>query len=199
MSIPFGSGPPPPREMDLADLLSRSAAGDQRAFADFYDRTSRLVYSVILRIVANPADAEEVTLDVYSQVWRSATSYNPERGAPATWLIMAARSRALDRVRSRNSRDRHEARLDPSHDAMSQEATADETAWFGQRSRLVRTAIDGLQPEQRQLIELSFFEGLTHSQLAERLNQPLGTVKTRIRLGLNRLRQTLSGTEGVAS
>ncbi|MEZ5353683.1 MAG: sigma-70 family RNA polymerase sigma factor [Bryobacteraceae bacterium] len=199
-SLPAGFGRPAPRsEADLISLLGRVATGDQQALADFYDRTSRLVYSVVVRIVADPADAEEVTLDVYNQVWRSASSYTPDRGAPATWLLMAARSRALDRIRSSSSRSRHEAQLEPTHDPASGDDAVDDSAWFVQRNRLVRDAMADLQPDQRQLIELSFFEGLTHSQLAERVNQPLGTVKTRIRNGLTKLRQTLSSTRGIAS
>jgi RNA polymerase sigma-70 factor (ECF subfamily) len=198
MSIPLFAGEHPiPPTPDLGGLIRRAAAGDQRAFAEFYDRTCRLVYSVVLRIVADPADAEEVTLDVYTQVWRTASTYDPARSAPATWLIMAARSRALDRLRSATSRGRHETPLDPVLETPSRDASADQSAWLTQRCRIVLDAMASLQPEQRKLIELSFFEGLSHSQLAERLNQPLGTVKTRIRLGLNKLRQALSETAGV--
>ncbi|MEZ5400366.1 MAG: sigma-70 family RNA polymerase sigma factor [Bryobacteraceae bacterium] len=189
----------PPPEPDLGGLIRRAAAGDQRAFAELYDRTNRLVYSVVFRIVADPSDAEEVTLDVYNQVWRSAASYDAGRSAPATWLIMTARSRALDRIRSRTARSRHEAPLDPGHDSPSPEGGADQTAWFAQRRKLVLNAIGQLQPDQRQLIELSFFEGLSHSEMAARLNQPLGTVKTRVRSGLTKLRQALADTVGYSS
>jgi RNA polymerase sigma-70 factor (ECF subfamily) len=202
MAIEAGHRPVPPpgrAEEDLATLLARTATGDQHALARIYDLTSRLVYGVVLRIVGNPADAEEVTLDVFSQVWRSAADYSPGRASPATWLILLARSRALDFVRSRTTRQRRETPLDPEIDPPSEAGSAEQAAWMRERRTIVRRAMGSLQPEQRQLIELSFFEGLTHSQLAERLDQPLGTIKTRIRSGLTKLRQTLAGGSEVAS
>jgi RNA polymerase sigma-70 factor (ECF subfamily) len=202
MAIETGPRPVLPAgrtEEDLGVLLARTATGDQQAFARIYDLTCRLVFGVVLRIVGDSADADEVTLDVFSQVWRSAADYSPGRGSPATWLILLARSRALDRLRSRASRQRREAPLDPQIDPPSDTDSAEEAAWMRERRTLVRRAMGSLQPEQRQLIELSFFEGLTHSQLAERLDQPLGTIKTRIRSGLTKLRQSLAGGTEVAS
>lgn len=194
-----GSGPVPvrPSEPDWEALLSRIAAGEQQALAQFYDQTSRLVYSIALRVVGNPADAEEVTLDVYSQVWRSAPDYSPQRGSPMAWLIMIARSRSLDRVRSREIRQGRETGLDAVAEARSLQESAEETALLGQMKQKVRGALNLLSAEQRQAIEMAFFGGLSHSELAEKIGEPLGTVKTRIRLGMMRLRQALSGKGGV--
>jgi len=178
-------------ESDWGDLIERAGSGEQQALAKLYDQSSRLIYSVALRILGNPADAEEVTLDVYSQVWRSAKDYSTERGTASSWLILMARSRALDRVRSRGSRQQREFALEDHAEFRAEDESAEETAWLNERKRRVRDAIEQLAPEQREAIELSFFDGMSHSELAERLNQPLGTVKTRIRLGMIKLRQAL--------
>lgn len=194
-----GSGPIPirPAEPDWSGLIGRIAGGEQQALAQFYDQTSRLVYSIALRVVGNPADAEEVTLDVYSQVWRSAADYSSQRGTPTAWLIMMARSRALDRVRSREVRQGRETGLDAVAEARSSGESAEESALMGQMKQRVRSALSLLSAEQRQAIEMAFFGGLSHSELAEKLGEPLGTVKTRIRSGMLRLRQALSAKGGV--
>lgn len=180
------------------DLIRRAAQGDQQGLAELYDHSSRLVYSVALRIAGNPADAEEITLDVYSQVWRLAKDYTAERGSPAAWLIMMGRSRALDKVRSRTSRSQHEAPLDTAFDAAAPGESAEDSAIVSEGRRRIQLALRDLSSDQRQAIELAFFSGLTHSELAERLGQPLGTVKTRIRLGMIRLRTALGGAAATA-
>lgn len=181
-----------------ADCIQRAARGDQQGLSDLYDQSSRLVYSIVLRITGNPADAEEITLDVYTQVWRMARDYTPDRGSPTAWLTMLARSRALDRVRSKTARGKHEAALDPAFDAVASGQTAEESAMLSESRARIREAMSLLSPEQREAIELSFFTGLTHSELADRLGQPLGTVKTRIRLGMMRLRTALAVAPGEA-
>lgn len=189
---------PPARANDAvwSECIRRAARGDQQGLAELYDHSSRLVYSVALRIASNPADAEEITLDVYSQVWKLAKDYTTERGSPSAWLVMMARSRALDKVRSRISRSQHETTIETAFDAPAAGDSAEESAMMAESRRRIQTAMQELSPEQRQAIELSFFSGMTHSELADRLGQPLGTVKTRIRLGMLKLRTALSG--GVA-
>ena len=198
-NIPSDSPPrPPSREADpqWERCIQRTARGDQQGLAELYDLSSRLVYSVALRIAGNSADAEEIALDVYSQVWKLAKDYSPDRGSPTSWLVMMARSRALDKVRSRVARSQHETALDMVADAASPGESAEDAVLASESQRRVRLAMRELSVDQRQAIELSFFSGLTHSELAERLGQPLGTVKTRIRLGMIKLRSALGVAAG---
>lgn len=187
------------RDAFWAECIRRAGRGEQQGLSDLYDQTNRLVYGVALRIAGNPADAEEITLDVFSQVWRLAKDYTAERGSPTAWLVMMTRSRALDRVRSRAARSQHEAVLETTYDQPAAGHTAEESAMLTQERQRVRQAMGLLSPEQREAIELAFFSGLTHSELAERLGQPLGTVKTRIRLGMMRLRSALNGPPASAA
>jgi RNA polymerase sigma-70 factor (ECF subfamily) len=191
------SARPPGRAHDVlwSQCIQRAARGDQQALAELYDQSSRLIYSVALRIAGNPADAEEITLDVYSQVWKLAKDYTPDRGSPSAWLVMMARSRALDKVRSRVSRTQHETTLETAFDAASPGESAEDSALNSENRRRIQRAMQELSEDQRQAIELSFFSGMTHSELAERLGQPLGTVKTRIRLGMMKLRTALGAGE----
>jgi RNA polymerase sigma-70 factor, ECF subfamily len=198
-SSPAPDSPRPPgRSSDALwnQCIQRAARGDQQGLADLYDQSSRLVYSVALRIAGNPADAEEITLDVYSQVWKLAKDYTPERGSASAWLVMMARSRSLDKVRSRVSRSKYETALETTFDAASTGESAEESALMSESRRRIQQALLQLNAEQRQAIELSFFSGLTHSELAEKLGQPLGTVKTRIRLGMIKLRSALGAAAG---
>ena len=177
--------------------LRRLASGDQASAGSLYDRHARPLYSLILRILGNETEAEDVLQDVFAQAFRHASRYDPRRGPVAAWLVTIARSRALDRLRAR--RTRIEARtgemqmLDEVPDAQPDAAS---TMLDEERSRLVRQALGELPMLQRIAIELAYYEGLSHSEIAERLEQPLGTVKTRIRLGLLKLRDVL--TEGRA-
>jgi RNA polymerase sigma-70 factor (ECF subfamily) len=148
------------------------------------------VYGTALRVLRNEADAEEVTSDVYSQVWRNATTFDGTRGSVNAWLTMLARSRAIDRLRSR-ARLRKEENLDQAVNIASAGETPERASWLGQQRSLVKRALETLSPEQREAIELAYFSGLTQNELAERLHQPLGTVKTRIRLGMIKLRERL--------
>jgi len=176
--------------------LRRLASGDQAAAARLYDRHARPLYSLILRILGNETEAEDVLQEVFAQAFRQASRYDARRGAVAAWLLTIARSRAIDRLRAR--RTRVEARtgeqtLGEMPDAQPDAAS---TMLDEERSRLVRQALGELPMLQRMAIELAYYEGLSHSEIAERLEQPLGTVKTRIRLGLLKLRDVL--TEGLA-
>ena len=145
-----------------------------------------------LRILGDAGAAEEVTADVYLQIWRRAVTYDPARGAPLGWLLTLARSRAIDRLRTGATRRMRTERLRHAMAMPSNESGPEERSALSERRRLVRAALGRLPAEQRRTIELAFFAGLSHGEIADDLRQPLGTVKTRIRLGMMRLRQTLA-------
>jgi len=173
-------------ERTLSGYVRRIAAADQGALAALYDATNRLIYGMSLRILGNPADAEEVTLDIYTQVWRNAASFDDRRGSVVAWLTTMARSRAIDRLRSGVKRSRREESLMEPDSARAVEAPAQPGI-----GREVAAALETLAPEQREAIELAYWYGYSHSELAVRLGQPLGTVKTRIRMGMMKLRSQL--------
>jgi RNA polymerase sigma-70 factor (ECF subfamily) len=181
---------PATREEQWRGYVRDAAAGNTRALASLYDETCSLVYGIALRILRNEADAEEVASDVYSQVWRSASSFDGTRGSVNAWLTMLARSRSIDRLRSR-ARLRQEKTLDLAVNVPAAGETPERASWLGQQRSLVRQALQSLSSEQREAIELAYFSGLTQTELADRLQQPLGTVKTRIRLGMIKLRERL--------
>jgi RNA polymerase sigma-70 factor (ECF subfamily) len=162
-------------------LVRRLAEGDHAALADFYDRYAGLVNGLALRILRDSAEAEDVVQEVFVQAWRQADRYDSSRGAPEAWLCTMARTRALDRLRRRASR-----REEPS-DTAPGPALAPKT----DEALAVRKALDGLSPDQRRALELAYYEGLTQTEIAARLGEPLGTIKTRIRTAMIRLRETL--------
>jgi RNA polymerase sigma-70 factor (ECF subfamily) len=169
------------------------AKGDENALATFYDLTRRQVYGLSVRILGDRALAEEVTLDVYLQVWRTAASYSAQRGSPLAWLMTLTRSRAIDRRRQ----FKPEVQLDEHHHSQAENApqmtaSGEETAVEAERACRVREALAELTPEQRQVLELAYFRGLSHSEIAECTGLPLGTVKTRIRGGIARLHTLLA-------
>jgi len=178
------------RNKELAALIKRMAAQDERAMAELYDATRRLVYGLVLRIVTDPAAADEALVDVYMQAWRQADRFDEDRGAPLAWLTTIARSRALDRVRSGSYERKHGESLDAANHHVAADR-ADEAAFASETQRHVRRALDALSPEQREVIELAYYGGLSHSEIALDLGQPLGTVKTRTRLGMIKLRELL--------
>jgi RNA polymerase sigma-70 factor (ECF subfamily) len=171
--------------------VDRCAAGDQSALAALYDESSSLAYSLAMRLLGDTADAEEVTLDVYTQVWRTAASYDRARGSVVSWLVTLARSRAIDRLRSRANRTQREQPILEFSDFEAVTASPEQQVAFSQRSQRVRAAMASLAPEQSEALQLAFFSGLSHSELAKRLGQPLGTVKSRIRSGMMKLRMEL--------
>ena len=178
------------RSQEIAALIKRAAAGDQQAVSELYDATSRLVYGLVLRILGDEGAAEEVLLDVYMQVWRQAGTYDAGRGSPLAWLATIARSRAIDRLRA----GRQEWQRARSLETVSQLSTGEsleEAAYVTELRGVVRGALDTLSAEQREALELAYYGGLSHSEIAERLGQPLGTIKTRIRLGMMKLRALL--------
>src|SRR5262249_23713005 len=156
------------------------------------DSTNRLVYGLILRVLGDASTAEEVLLDVYTQVWRQASTYDTGRGAPLAWVTTIARSRAIDRLRSGWQDQKRKEPLDSIGDAPTGAATPEEETVASERQQLVREALARLTPEQREVIELAYYSGLSHSEIAAKLNQPLGTVKTRTRLGMMKLREALA-------
>lgn len=179
------------RQIAWVSYVNRCATGDQSALAALYDETSRLVYAMALRILHEPADAEEITLDVYMQVWRNARTYTDKRGNVGTWLVMLARSRAIDRLRSRQSRANREDLLPEHAEFPCPNPTPEQSTESSLQRQRVQSALASLPPEQREALELAVFSGLTHYELAAKLNQPLGTVKTRVRQGMIKIREFL--------
>ena len=171
-------------------LLQRIASGDQSAVAELYDLTSPLVFGLVLRILGERALAEDVVVEVYTQVWKQAQNYDPQRGTPLSWLLTVTRSRAIDALRARQ-RTRTTEPLETAAEAQAQTPSPEEVSTVKERRRVVSQALASLSAEQRQAIELAYFLDLSHSEIAERLGQPLGTIKTRIRTGLLRLRELL--------
>ena len=179
------------RDQDWAALIGRVAEGDQSALTTLYDATSRLVFGLILRVVVDRSTAEEVLLDVYTQVWRQASTYDIKRGAPLAWLMTIARTRSIDRLRSGKHEHQNRESLDAIGEITSSSASPEADSVTAERRQLVRAALDTLSAEQREVIELAYYAGLSHSEIALKLGQPLGTVKTRTRLGMMKLRDML--------
>ena len=148
------------------------------------------MFGLILRVVSDRATAEEVLLDVYTQIWRQAGSYDLKRGAPLAWMMTIARTRGIDRLRSSKA-DLTREPLETSSEVTATTPSPEDASVASERGRLVRSALETLSAEQREVIELAYYSGLSHSEIALRLNQPLGTVKTRTRLGMMKLRDTL--------
>ena len=191
MIAPSSSQPPPPT--DLAELLRRSGAGDQDAFAEVYEATASRVFGLALRLIRNHAQAEEVAQEVYLQLWRKSGAFDARRGGAISWVLMHAHSAAVVRVRAESSRTNREGCFeqqegplrrsggDPTHD-MAQ-ATL--------RATRIREVMAVLSPRQREAVTMAYFDGYTYPEVARRLGVPLGTAKSRIRDGLRRLRDQL--------
>jgi RNA polymerase sigma-70 factor (ECF subfamily) len=179
------------QEASRRELVRRIAEGDEGAMAALYDGSSRLVHAVALRILIEPADAEEVTLDVYTQVWRSASTFDPSRGSVNAWLVALARSRAIDRVRSSTARARYEQLVADFPETPAEGADPETAASLRRQQSAVLAALAQISAEQRTAIHLAYFSGLSHNEIAVRLGTPLGTVKTRIRQGMIKLREHL--------
>jgi RNA polymerase sigma-70 factor, ECF subfamily len=186
-----------PRAPDHA-LVARLAAGDERALGELYDRYGAMAYSLALAIVREGADAEEVVADAFGQAWRSATGYDPGRGSVAAWLATITRTRALDLVRARGRRARAIERAaqadgDGLASPMGGEVdSADRRIERGEARRLVARSLGELPEPQRRVIELAYFGGLSQTEIAAELQEPLGTVKTRMRAGMEKLRGSLA-------
>lgn len=183
------------QDQEWIQLIALTAQGDQTALAAFYDRTSPQVFGLVLKILNNREAAEEVTLDVYTQVWRQAHTYDSSRGAPGAWLMMLARTRAIDRFRAGAVEHGRIESLDAAALFASDDDTPEQDVEGQERRRYVQQALSMLTAEQRQAIALAYFYGLSQSEIAEKLQLPLGTVKTRIRLGMIKLREALAPYE----
>ncbi len=173
--------------------LERMARGDHEALAELYDRHGRLVFSLALRILRDQSDAEDIVQDVFSQAWRQAARYESSRGNVIAWLLNLTRSRAIDRLRGRRARPDTAAGDPATLELPDRSQPVDEQIALSTEAARIRAAVDELSVLQRVAIELAFYEGLTHVEIAERLELPLGTVKTRIRQGLLKLRERLAG------
>jgi RNA polymerase sigma-70 factor (ECF subfamily) len=179
------------REAEDRELMNRVAARDSEAFARLFELHSPVALGLLNRILAARGEAEEVLQEVFLQVWMQSDRYEAGRSTPRGWILMLARSRALDRLRRRASaRRREEMAGEDAGEAIPPVGT--ERLEYVERRRQLDSALHLLSPDQRRCIELAFFEGLTHTQIAERLEAPLGTVKSRILLGMSKLRQALS-------
>jgi RNA polymerase sigma-70 factor (ECF subfamily) len=182
---------PPVSEREWATLVQSIAAGDQGALHALYERSHRLVFTLIVRIAGNRETAEELTLDVFHDVWRRASGYDARNGSVLGWIMNQARSRAIDRLRFEKRKKRVDPRSSDSLTATEADQSHDVLEVEEQRRALQR-ALTVVTPDERQVIEAAFFAELTHAEVAARLKQPLGTVKTRIRSGLHKLRQALT-------
>lgn len=175
---------------EIAGLLRRSARGDRDAFADLYDTTVRRVHGLVVRVVRDRAQADEVTQEVYLEIWRTAGRFDPARGSGIAWLMTIAHRKSVDRVRSSESTSRRENTYHHQHHTPDHDATA-EAAHASLEARRVRAALGQLTEVQREAIELAYFGGYTHTEVATLLDLPVGTAKTRIRDGLIRLRDAI--------
>jgi RNA polymerase sigma-70 factor (ECF subfamily) len=177
-----------------AQLVRRIAQGDRDAFAALYDLYSKPLYSLTLRILNDPKEAEDVLQDVFLQLWEKAASFDEVAGRPFSWVVTMTRNKAIDRIRSRQRRSRLFEEASDSMEKASVEMVEPTVAGLGpDEAAQIRTALNGLPKEQRQPIEMAFFGGLTHTEIAEALHEPLGTVKARIRRGMLQLRDYLEG------
>ncbi|MGW2926228.1 sigma-70 family RNA polymerase sigma factor [Streptomyces fungicidicus] len=178
--------------MEADELLVRVAGGDQKAFEELYGLVSGPVYGLVRRVVRDPAQSEEVAQEALLELWRSAARFDPGRGTALSWVLTLAHRRAVDRVRSARvagEREQREARRGPgpAFDQVAEEVEA------GLEREWVRRCLDRLTALQRQSVTLAYYDGYTYREVAERLSLPLGTVKTRMRDGLTRLRDCLGG------
>ncbi len=180
---------------DDAALLARMSRGDERALGTFYDRWEGAVRAMVMRVVHDPSEADDVVEEVFWQAWRQAGRFEAGRASGGTWLLTIARSRALDRLRSLR-RSREDAGLDAllesgSHAEIQETPDPLEATMLAERARVVRESLATLPAEQRSTLEMAYLEGLSQSEIAERTREPLGTVKTRMRLAMIKLHEKL--------
>jgi len=177
---------------DERALVDRLVSRDQAALGELHDRYARVVYAMALKISGSPGEAEDVTIDTFWQVWQQANRYDPVRGSVGAWICTIARSRALDRLRTQRrspliATDEPTERVD-----LKVDEDPEQDVFLAERSAIVRSALGELSDTQREAIELAFYHGLSHAEIADRLNEPLGTIKTRIRLGLSKMRDRMA-------
>jgi RNA polymerase sigma-70 factor (ECF subfamily) len=185
------------KEFDDQSLIRLIARSQESALSELYDRYSRLVYSLALNAVGDPATAEEITQDVFIRIWDHAGTYQAEKSKVLTWIASITRYRSIDIIRRRKIRPESQSvswEIEPSAIEMNP-INVEETVEISQKRRRVRQAISMLPEEQRQALAYAYFQGYTHREIAEVLGEPLGTVKTRIRLAMQKLRQLLEQEE----
>jgi RNA polymerase sigma-70 factor, ECF subfamily len=175
------------------DLLRQMAGGDRVAFAKFYDRHSPLMFSVAFKVLNNQSDAEDALQEAFVQIWAKASQFDPKLGRAASWGAILARNKAIDRLRGLQRRARLAGEVTAEPAPENSIETANDAAYGHEKARIIRTALCDLPGEQRQAIELAYFSGLTQAEIAGKLNEPLGTIKARIRRGLMKLRDQLGG------
>jgi RNA polymerase sigma-70 factor, ECF subfamily len=180
---------PESAQVSDVDLLHAVARGDEEALARLYDGYRLTLFGLLMRILNSRQEAEDVLQDVFLQVWNRAADFDEARGRPFTWLLTLARSRAIDRLRALGSRER--VTQNAAREIVEETSDAIEDAIRAEEGRGVRNALQELSEDQRHALELAYFEGLTQSEIASRLKTPLGTVKTRMRSGMTRLRELL--------
>lgn len=178
-------------EDEWVDLVRSIARGDQLALHSLYEQTHRIVFTLMVRITMSREAAEELTVDLFHDVWRRASTYDPANGSVLGWIMNQARSRAIDRVRYEQRKKRVKSETDGAAVAMTVEDPQN-TLHTKEQSLVLREALDNLNSEERQAIEMAFFSELTYQEVASNLNEPLGTIKSRIRSGLSKLRSVLA-------
>ncbi len=183
----------PSNEKDLAELIDKIARGCESALSKFYDLTVSRVYGLALKILTKNHDADEVAMDVFKQIWNKAADYSPERGSPTAWLITLTRSRSIDRLRTDMKRKIREDSLD--FNVPTSSSTSDEKTEIREKRDLINDALSALSPGQRKSIELAYYYGLTQVEIADIMNEPLGTVKSWMRAGMIKLRTNLGADE----
>jgi RNA polymerase sigma-70 factor (ECF subfamily) len=185
---------PTPDRLAEANLMIRVAARDQKAFMELSEKYSALIFSTAFKVLNHYEDTEDIMNEVLATIWKKADTYHPKKGSLVTWICTTTRNRAIDRVRSVQRRcalyDRFEEKIEGEVPEYS--LTGREALYLSDARTILQTAVVELSPEQREVIELAYFEGLTQKQIAERIDSPLGTVKARIRRGVERLRATIS-------
>ena len=178
---------------ELRDLISRISGGDEDAMRTFYKQTVKLVYGMALRVISNTHEAEEVALEVFMQVWRNSSNYNPELSEPLTWLLMITKRRAFDRKRNISKKLITDETFDENLAGTEDNA---EVAYVAEQKReIVRKALGLLSQKQRRVIELSYYYQMSHGEIAESLDMPLGSVKSTIRVAMVKLRNIIKKTE----
>lgn len=186
--------PSPMSSSQTIQLLPAVSDGDVAAFEQLYDRHAPILYALLLRMLASPEDAQEVLQEAFVKAWNDASRYDPSRGSELAWLISITRSRGIDRIRSRKVRGEREK--DAARDNSIRSAAVDgmaavESVVAGEEQRAVRAALAEIPEAQRQALELAYFDGLSQSEIAGKLGVPLGTIKTRMQLGMRKMRERL--------
>ena len=185
---------PEREQISEAEMIRATARGDEHQFAALYDRFGAILFGLLLRILGDRAEAEDALQDVFLQIWQKASAFDEERGTAFTWLVTLARSRAIDRLRSSKVRQRASLEaMRAEDDGNRAVADAADYAILSEQSEMVRQALLEIPEEQRRTLLLAYFEGLSQSEIAERTGEPLGTIKTRARAGLKKLRELLRG------